>query len=156
MHRDRRIAEHGLRPRGGDDDLAGTVLQRIGQMPIMPVDFALLDLEVGDGGLELRIPVHQALVTIDQPLAVQGDEHLADRRRQAVVQGEALAAPVAGGAQAPQLVDDGPAGLRLPFPHPVDERFAAEVAAADIALRRQLPLDHHLGGDAGVIHARQP
>ena len=102
------------------------------------------------------VPVHQPLVAVDQLLFVEGDEHLADRRREALVQGEPLAAPVAGGAQALQLVSDGPAGLGLPRPDLLDERLAAEIAAALIALGGQLALDHHLGGDAGVVGARQP
>ena len=150
------IAEHGLGPRRGDHHLAGTVLQRIGEMPIVAIDRLLFDLEVGDGGLELRIPVDQPLVAIDQPFLVELNEDLADRGREAVVEGEPLAAPVAGGAQPAQLVDDGPAGLGLPFPDLVDEGLAAHVAAPDIALLGQLALDHHLGGDAGVVGAWQP
>ena len=105
---------------------------------------------------ELGPAVHQPLVAIDQLLLVQGHEHLAHRRRKALVQGEALAAPVAGGAQPAQLVGDGPAALGLPFPDPGDESLAAHVPAADIAGRGELALHHHLGGDAGMVGARQP
>ena len=37
-----------------------------------------------------------------------------------------------------------------------DELLAAEVAAVRLLALHQLPLDHHLGGDAGVIHPRLP
>ena len=72
MDRDGGVGEHGLRPGGGDDDLAGAVLERIGEMPVVAFDLALLDFEIGDRGLESRVPVHQALVAIDQLLAMQG------------------------------------------------------------------------------------
>ena len=116
----------------------------------------LFDLDVGDGGLEMGVPVHQPLVAIDQAFLMELDEHLADGGRQPLVQGEALAAPVAGGAQAAQLVDDGPAGLGLPFPDFLDERLAAHVAAADVSGLGQLALDNVLGGDARMVGARQP
>ena len=38
----------------------------------------------------------------------------------------------------------------------LDEGLAAHVAAADVAGLGQLALDHHLGGDAGVVGAGQP
>ena len=64
----------------------------------------------------MRVPVDQPLVAVDQALLVAADEHLAHGGGQALVQGEALAAPVAGGAQAAQLAHDGPAALGLPLP----------------------------------------
>ncbi|MNE21521.1 hypothetical protein D3C80_1146880 [compost metagenome] len=170
------VAQHGFGPGGGDDDEAARlelrglavlvegdrmlighpVGQRIGEVPIGAVDLLLLDLQVRDGGLEMRVPVHQPLVAIDQPVLVQLDENLADGAVKPLVQSKALARPVAGRAQAAQLAHDGPAGFGLPFPHLVDEGVAAHVAAADIALGRQLALDHHLRGDAGVVGAGQP
>ncbi len=156
MHGHAGVAQHGLGPGGGDDDLAGAVFQRIGEAPVMAVHLALLDLEVGNGGLEVRVPVHQPLVAVDQPRLVQIDEHLAHGARQALVQGKALAAPVARGAQAAELAGDGAARLRLPRPDALDEGLAAHVAATDTALGGQLALHHHLGGDAGVVGAGQP
>ena len=115
----------------------------------------LLDLEVGDRGQQLGVPVHQALVLVDQPFLVERDEHLEHGLGQALVHGEALARPVAGGAEPLQLVEDHAAGFGLPLPDLVDELLAAEVAAVDLALH-QLALDHHLRGDAGMVHARLP
>ena len=99
--------------------------------------FDLDDLEVGDRGLELRVPVDQPLGLVDQPLAVQLHEHLGDRLRQAFVEREALAAPVARGAEALELADDRAARFGLPLPHPREKRLAAEGAAVGLlALRR--------------------
>ena len=170
------VAQHGLRPgRRHDDEVARlelgrlavlvegdrvlighAVRQAIGEVPIGAVDLFLLDLKVRNGGLEMRIPVHQTLVTIDQAILVQLDEDLADGGVQPFVQRKAFARPVAGRAQTAQLAHDGPAGFGLPLPHLLDEGVPAHVAAADVALSRQLALDHHLGGDARVVGARQP
>ena len=43
----------------------------------MPVDLGLLHLEVGDGRLQLAVPVDQALVAVDQARLVKRDERLA-------------------------------------------------------------------------------
>ena len=106
--------------------------------------------------LELRVPVDEALVLVDQPLVVEIDEHLEDGLGQPLVHGEALAAPVARGAEALELVDDGAAALGLPRPHLLDELLAAQRAAVGLLPLHQLPLDHHLRGDAGVVRARLP
>ena len=86
---------------------------------------------------------------------VERDEDFEDRLGQALVHGEALARPVAGGAEPLQLVEDHAAGFGLPLPHLADEFLAADVAAMDLALH-QLALDDHLRGDAGMVHARLP
>ena len=163
MHRDRGVAEHGLRPRGGDHDegrgivrIEGLAFQRIAQIPQAALDLDLLHLEIGNRGQQFRIPVHQPLVLVDQPFAVQFDEHLDDGARQALVHGEAFARPVAGRAEPLQLVDDDAAALGLPLPDPLEELGAAHLAAARLLPLHQLPLDHHLGRDPGVIGARLP
>ena len=85
-------------------------------MPEVALDLDLLHLEIGDRGQQLRVPVDQPLVLVDQAVAVELDEHLGDRARQALVHGEAFARPVAGGAEPLQLVDDGAAAFGLPLP----------------------------------------
>ena len=37
----------------------------------VPVDVAVLDFKIGDRRLEMRIPIHKALVLVDQPFLVQ-------------------------------------------------------------------------------------
>ena len=163
MHGNGGVAEHRLGPRRRHDDerrrIVGAerlALDRIAQVPEIALDLDLLHFEVGDRGEQFRIPVHQPLVFVDQPFAVQFDEHLHDRARQALVHGEAFARPVAGSAEALQLVDDGVAALRLPLPDAFEEFGAAHVAAARLLPFHQLPFDHHLGRDAGVIGAGLP
>ena len=126
------------------------------EVPEIALHLDLLHLQVGDGGEQLRVPVDQPLVLVDQARAVELDEHPQHRLGQTLVHGEALARPVAGGAEPLELVDDGAAGFRLPRPHLFKELLAAERAAAGLLPLHQLPLDHHLGGDAGMVGAGLP
>ena len=122
----------------------------------MAFQLDLLDLQVGDGGEQLGVPIDQALVPVDEAVAMERDEHLQDRAREALVHGEALARPVARGAEPLELVDDDAAGFLLPLPHPGDEGLAPHVAAARLLALRELALDHHLGGDTRMIGAGLP
>ncbi len=125
-------------------------------MPERALDVLGHDLDVGHRRQQLGVPVDEALVLVDQPGAIKLDEGLQHGLRRAGVHGEALPRPVAGGAEALELVDDGAAGFRLPGPDLFQERLAAEVAAARLAGGGEAPLDHHLGGDAGMVRARLP
>ena len=122
----------------------------------MPLDLDLLHLEVGNGREQLRVPIDQPLVLVDQTLAVKLHEHLEHGPGQALVHGEALARPVAGGAQPLELVQDRAAGFGLPGPDPLQERLAAHVAPARLLALHELALDHHLSRDAGMVGARLP
>ena len=169
MDRHGGVAQHGLGPGGGNDDVAARLaFNGIAEMPEMALHLPRHDLEIGNGGMELRVPIDQPLVAIDQALAVEIDEDLAHRMAEALVHGEALARPIRRGAEAAQLADDGAAGLRLPLPDLLEEGRSADglgigarmalgaCARQHDPLSRQLPLDHRLGGDAGVIRAGLP
>ncbi len=97
VDRDRAVAEHGFRARGGDGDVVARLAQRhiavgvfldifvslparqrIFEMPHRAVDLDILDLKVGNRGLELGVPVHKALVLVDEALIVELDEHFGD------------------------------------------------------------------------------
>jgi hypothetical protein len=54
-------------------------------------DLLVLDLDVGQGGQAAGAPVDDPPAPVQQALLVQGDEHLADGPREALVHGEALA-----------------------------------------------------------------
>ena len=116
----------------------------------------LHDFEIGNRGLEFRVPVDEALVLVDQPLVVELHENLHDGLRQALVHREAFAAPVAGRAEALQLIDDGAAGLVLPRPDALQEFLAAKLAPRRLLVGGELALDDHLRRDAGVVGARLP
>ena len=160
MHRDGRVAKQGFRAGGGDD-------QYLRRRPALAVGDGITDvpertrflladhLKVGDGGVQHRIPVHQPLTAVDQPLFMKAHEHLGHRRRQSLVHGEALARPVGRSAHAAQLARDGVARLGFPLPDPLQEGVPAQIMAR-AALGGELAFHHHLGGDAGVIGARLP
>ncbi|MNF76730.1 hypothetical protein D3C84_588550 [compost metagenome] len=161
VYRDGAVAEHGFRAGGGDYQVVlavgGLVAvgQGVAQVPQAALLVVVLHFEVGDGGVELGVPVDQALAAVDQAVLVQAHEGFFHRFRQAVVHGEALARPVHRAAQAADLPGDGAAGLFLPLPDLFQEFVAAQIMPAD-AVGRQLALDHHLRGDAGVVGARLP
>ena len=74
------------------------------------------DLEVGDRRARARIPVDHVVVAVDQALLVERDEDPVDGLDVALVEGEALALVVAGGAEALVLLDDLAAVLLAPLP----------------------------------------
>ena len=151
------VAQHGLRAGRGDDNVAPFfALDRISQVPHVALGFDLLDFQVGDGGQEVRIPVDQTLVPVDQAFLVKLHENLEDRPGQTFVHGEAFARPVARGAQTAQLIDDGSAGLTLPLPDPLHEGLPAHGVPIRFLVLHELALDDHLRGDAGMVHPRLP
>src|SRR6185503_12789892 len=100
--------------------------------PVLDVDelgvaILALHLEIGQHGLAARTPVHDVVVAVDQALLPELDERLPHGPRQPGVHGEALARPVAGGAELPELAGDGASGLLLPPPDALDEGLASEV-----------------------------
>ena len=175
MHGNAGIAQHCLGPRGGDNDVVALFFQsdvpvrvlldigigrpvgeRISEVPEMSLHFPVLDFEIRDSRLELRVPVHQPLVAIEQPFIVELHEHFRDGLIEPCVQREPLAAPVTARAEALQLVGDLAAGLFLPLPDALDEFLAAEIAPAEIAFLGQLPFHHHLRRDARMVRSRLP
>ena len=156
MDSDGRVPQHGFGPGGRDDEtLSRIVRRRIPDAPQPSVHLLMLDLHVRKGRPASRAPVHQPLAPVDQPLLIQGDEGLPDGARQALVQREAFAVPIARGAQPPKLVQDASAVFLAPFPDPFDERLAAESGAVGPFLR-QGALDDVLRGDPGVVGPGDP
>jgi hypothetical protein len=157
MHRDRGVAKHRLGARRrNDNECPVSAFDRILDVPQRALDLDLLHLEVRDRGQELRVPVDQPLVLVDQVLPVELDEDLEHRLGQPFVHREALARPVTRGAKPLELVGDGATGLGLPGPDLFEKLLAPDVAARRLLPLHHLPLDHHLGRDAGVIGAGLP
>ena len=75
---------------------------------------------------------------------------------EAIVHGEALAAPVDAGAHATQLTRDVAAGLFLPLPDLVGEGFATQIMTRLAFFGGDLALHQHLRGDTGVVGAYLP
>src|SRR6516164_7698761 len=106
----------------------------------MAVDLDLLHFQVGDGGEQLGIPVDEPLVLVDEPRAVELNEYLEHRPREPLVHGEALARPVAGGAETFELRGDGAAGLRLPGPYLLQKLRPSKHAPIGLLALHQLAL----------------
>ena len=155
IDRDRGIAQHRFRTRGRHHQLHRTAIHRIGDVPQMALRVFVLDFEIRQHGLAARAPVDDVVGAIDEPLFVQAHERFAHRARQARIHREPLARPVAAIAGALHLLDDAAAVLGFPFPDLLEKLLAAQLALLD-ALLRELPVDHQLGGDPGVIGSRQP
>ena len=95
----------------------------------------VLDLVVGEGRAAGGAPVDQVLALVHEAPLVERDEDLAHRLGQALVEGEALAAPVAGGAYLLELLLDDVVVLVGDLPGLLDEFLAAELAAIDAPAR---------------------
>ena len=113
-------------------------------------------LQIGDRGLKLGVPIDEPLVLVYEPFAIELREHLGDRAREALVEREPLAAPVAGGAEALELRHDRSPGLRLPRPDALDERLAAKGAPIGLLPLHEHAFDDHLRRDAGMVDAWLP
>ena len=79
---------------------------------------------MGDG-----VPVDQALAAKDQAFFVEAHEDLAHGGAQALVHGEALAIPIAAGAEHLHLLDDAPAFFGFPLPNALEKSLAAQLMA---------------------------
>ena len=129
---------------------------RILEVPEMALHRLVKHLVVADGRLQEGVPVHQPLAAIDFALLEEREERLADRPGADLVEREAGPLPVAATAHLLQLADDpGLVGV-LPLPDAIHQPLAAEFVPAELLLLQQPPLDHRLGGDAGVVGAGQP
>ncbi len=138
-------------------EAAGAVGEGVGDLPEVPRRPLLdLHLEVREGRAARGAPVDQVLAAVDQPLLVEGDEHLAHRAREPVVEGEPRARPVARAAEPFQLV----ARISPPcfsFQRQTSSRnFSRPRSWRREAALAEVPLDDHLRRDPRVVGAGQP
>ena len=155
VHRHGGVAQHGLGPGGGHHHVAAAVRQGIAQVPELALALFVLHFQVAESGLQGRVPLDHAGTAEDAAGLVALDEDVAHGLVEGRIQGEAVAGPVHGAAQPLQLMLDGALVLVLPVPDALLEGVPAQLVPVR-ALGLQLPLHHHLGGDAGVIRARHP
>jgi hypothetical protein len=150
-----RVPEHGLGPGGGHRDEPVVLLERVADVDELAVGLVVLHLDVGQRRVAPGTPVDDAVGPVDEALLVEPHEDDPHRPGAALVHREAFAAPVAGGAHLAHLGGDLAARGLLPAPHPLHEGLPADLVAVE-ALLGQLPLDHVLGGDPGVVGTGQP
>ena len=160
MAGDRSVAQHGLRAGGGHHHVGGLprlgIDHRVAQVPVGAVHRAVADLVVGDRGAQRAVPVDQPRAAEHQPVAEQRQEGVAHGARADRVHGEPLALPVARAAHGALLLDDALLVAVLPLPDALHQRVASDVVAGLALQLQQAPLDHRLGGDAGVVGAGHP
>ncbi len=154
------VAQHGFGPRGGHSDESGVGVGRgrfdgVLDVPEVALDLAVFDFVVGQGGLVHRTPVDQVGPLVDQSLVIEAFENGTDGFREALVERETGAGPVARAAELTQLIQNDTAVLVAPPPHAFEEGFASHLTAVE-SLLAQFLLDAVLGGDAGVVGAGQP
>ena len=159
IHRDRRVAQHRLRTRGRHRDEFGVASRaahhRVPNLVQLARDVFVLHFEVRDRGPAVGAPVHDVFPAINQPIFIEPHERFFHRMRQVVVHGEVFAAPIDRRSQPLHLVEDRAAILPLPFPHPLNELLAPQVAPL-LAFFQKLALHHHLRRNARMVRPRQP
>ena len=156
VHRHAGIAEHGLRAGGGDHDVTAAVRQGVTDIPQIAGLIGVLHLGVRQGRQAVGAPVDDAAALVDQALFVQLAEGLAHGAGAALVHGEAVTAPVAGGAHLFLLLHDTAAVFFLPGPHTLKELLATQIVTGQSLVLPQFLLHLDLGGDTGVVAAGQP
>ncbi len=129
---------------------------RIPNVPQVRPHRHVLDLVVGDGGLQRRVPVDQPVPAVDQPRAEELEEGVIDGPATHVVEREARAAPIARDAHAAQLAQDALVVFVLPLPDALDQLLAAELVARQVLLLFEPLFDDGLRGDSGVVGAGHP
>ena len=185
VHSNSAVAKHGFGARGGDGDviasfaerfvpvfvffdvfIGGPTGERVFEVPHVAVNFDILDFKIGNGRFKMRVPVHEALAAIDQPVFVHLDENLDHSIVEVAVftlrgvrrtgHGKGIARPIAGRAKALELFDDGATGFGFPFPDLFKECITAHLGAFRQAVGGEFLLNHQLGGDTRVVLARLP
>src|SRR5205085_1202491 len=110
---------------------------------------------IAERGVAARAPVDHVLAAIDESFLVKPHEDFADGAREALIEREAFAGPIAARPKPDHLPLNGVAGFGLPLPNALFEFFTPKIAAVQ-ALFGEFALHHHLGSDPGVIGSRQP
>ena len=155
MDGDGGIAKHRFGARRRDDEKFLRPDHGITQVPELARALDVDDFEIADGRLAARAPVDDVAAAIDQAFAIEPQESLNHGAIEGRFEGEALARPIAGSAQANHLLLDGAAAFQFPLPDAALEFLAAQVLAADFFLG-ELAFDDELRGDSSVVHAGKP
>ena len=163
IHRNSRIAQHGLGPGCSHGDMLDTLAidldtfdERITHVPEMALNGFMLDLVVGENGLGGRVPVDQAFATVDQAVFEQVEEVRPYRLGANLVHRETRAPPIARATHGLELTENSCFVFILPRLHARDEFLAFEIRAASSFFRENAFLDDRLRRDAGVIRSRHP
>src|SRR6476620_8167204 len=125
-------------------------------MPEVAFDRLVKDLVVADGCLQERVPIHQPFAAINQALAEEAEEGLADGAGAAFVERETSTGPVARAAHLFELIEDSLLVNLFPLPDSRDEPFAPQVVPRFALFFPQPFFDDGLSGDSRVIRPWHP
>src|SRR5262249_43056328 len=140
----RSIAEHRLGASGRKTNELVGIFDWVAKCPETAFDGFVVNLVVRHGGLELRVPVDQALAAIDQAVLKHVEKRLPDGTGADRVEREAGAGPVATAAELAELAEDALFVLFLPLPDTLDQLFAANIVAGLLLFLRDALFDHGL------------
>jgi hypothetical protein len=99
----RSIAKKSFGTSGSNLNVSSTAYEGILDMPKMAVLLNVVNLGVRDRGFTVRAPVDDTLTAVNETLLVKALENVANSAAAALVKGEALTGPVAGGAHLLEL-----------------------------------------------------
>ena len=157
MNGDGSVSEHCLGARRCHGDIfAVASLDGIADMPECALFILVLDLGIRESRGAVRAVVYDAQSAVDKPFIVERNEVFLYSGAERIVHCEAQAAPVAGGAEGFELVDDAVAVFLFPFPDKLGKFLSAEVIAGEPLFLAEVFLDLYLRGDAGMVCAGNP
>jgi len=155
VDRDRCVAKHGLWTRGRNRNMTIAILEWVLQVPHMPCDFFHLNFVVGQGGQRHRVPIHQPLAAIDEPVFKEFEEGMPHGCGAHWVHGEPRPCPIATGTKFTKLTEDDCLILVFPLLGQRDKLVAGHVRTPSTRLLKPL-LNDRLRSDASMVSPRQP
>ena len=111
--------------------MSAAISEGVADMPHTAVFFFRHHFQIRYRCAQHRIPVHQTLAAINQPLLMQANEDFGDGGRHLVVHREVFTAPVSRRTHAAHLAGDGGTRVFFPFPDFFQKFFATEIVARD-------------------------
>ena len=101
-----RIPKHGLWSGSRNCEVLIGVGDRVVEVPQMAIFLFRDYFQIGDGGVQLWIPVHQAVAAINQSFVIEIDKDFLDHSGKLLIHGEAFTGPIQGGTHASELLRD--------------------------------------------------
>ena len=151
------IAQHGFRTSGSNGQESTFFFHnRVLDIPQVTCVILMFYFDITQSGVTVNAPVGNTGTFVNQAFFVQGAEHFAYSLRAAFIHSKAFAFPIAGNAQAFQLVDDAVAILVLPFPNTFQEFFTTKIIAGFIFFFFNYFFYFNLGSQACMVIAGHP
>ncbi len=166
------ITKHGFRTSGSNDNLLVAAFDLVGEADndtefdalvgrvagniheCATVELFLVDLQVGERGVELAAPVDETVGTVDDAVLVQLAECLGNGLGARGIHGESLSREVVRGTETTHLVRDTRLVVVLPLEDLFEELLTTIVVARLAFELCKALLNDTLGSDTGVVVTR--